>query len=67
MGAHYVAPVTAGVPLRLMLILTPLYALLIALGCVAMCLLIYVSIPISALFTGVPFAILHLFLRWIGH
>jgi Zn-dependent protease with chaperone function len=63
MGAHthYTAQ---HLPLWLWLILAPLGALLGGLMGVAAFLLAYVSLPLSALFLGIPFAVLHALLRW---
>jgi Zn-dependent protease with chaperone function len=55
------------IPWHLMLIIAPLFAVVGVLLCVVVVLLAYVSIPISMLMTGIPFAVIHLLLRWLGH
>ncbi len=65
MGAH-LTQAPKKMPLKLVLIVTPLFAIVgVLAGCV-LCLLAWVSIPLTALFMGIPFAIVHLLLRWIG-
>ena len=54
-------------PLMMVLILTPLFAIVGVLACVLLYLLVFVSIALSMLFLGLPFGIVHLLLRWLGH
>lgn len=56
----------ARMPTYIVLLAVPLFAVIGSLVALACFLLAYVSIPLTALFTGIPFAILHLLLRWIG-
>jgi Zn-dependent protease with chaperone function len=63
MGAH-VTYTPKRVPLLLLLIGIPLGLLLGGLMALAVFLLAYVSLPISALFLGIPFGLLHMLLRW---
>jgi Zn-dependent protease with chaperone function len=65
MGAH-VNPASQRIPAVALLIIVPLCVLLGGLMALAAGLMAYVSIPLSALFLGVPFAIIHALLRWIG-
>lgn len=52
---------------RLIAFGVPLGTLLVILVAIVLVLLSYVSIPLSMLFTGIPFAILHVLLRALGH
>ncbi len=52
---------------RLIAVGVPLGALLVVLVAILLVLLSYVSIPLSMLFTGIPFAVLHVLLRALGH
>jgi Zn-dependent protease with chaperone function len=65
MGAH-LSRAPKKMPLKLLLIITPLFAIVGVLAGIALFLLAWLSIPLTALFMGIPFAIVHLLLRWIG-
>jgi Zn-dependent protease with chaperone function len=65
LGAH-LTQAPKKMPLKFVLIATPLFVIVGVLAAIAMFLLAWVSIPLSALFLGIPFAIVHLLLRWIG-
>jgi Zn-dependent protease with chaperone function len=65
MGAH-VTLQTHRLPPALVAVFVLLAAFLGGLMALAAGLLAYVSIPLSALFLGIPFAIIHALLRWIG-
>jgi Zn-dependent protease with chaperone function len=69
MGAHSLRPRPAGpkIPIRLWFIIGPLVTVLVV--CVAMLfpLLIWLSLVLSMFFGGIPFSIVHVLLRWLGH
>jgi hypothetical protein len=66
LGAHLThAP--RHMPLRLLLIITPLFAIVGVLMVAVLPLLIFLSAAITMLFTGLPFSIIHMLLRWLGH
>lgn len=65
LGAHLAAP-PRRMPLAAVLIITPLFAIIGLLASIALGLLAWLSLPLTALFLGIPFAIVHLLLRWIG-
>ena len=65
MGAH-VTVATQRIPPVLVAIFVLLGVFLGGLMALAAGLMAYVSIPLSMLFLGIPFAILHALLRWIG-
>jgi hypothetical protein len=67
LGAHVAAAPPRKVPLKIWLIAVPLGTLVVGLMTIAAVLLCYVSIPLSALFTGIPFGLIHMVLRAIGH
>jgi Zn-dependent protease with chaperone function len=67
MGAHLKPPAAHRIPLKILIILLPLAALLAGLVALLFPLLIYLSLGLTALFTGLPFAIVHALLRWAGH
>jgi len=65
MGAHLThAP--KKMPRIVILVLVPVAAIIGMLVSVALFLLAWLSLPLTALFMGIPFAIIHLLLRWIG-
>jgi Zn-dependent protease with chaperone function len=66
MGAHVARP-RRQMPFMLLLIIVPLVAILGVLVAIMLPLLIWLSLAATALFSGVPFAILHALLRWMGH
>lgn len=67
MGAHIDRPETTHMPLWALLLIAPLLSLLALCVAVLFPLLIWVSLALTMLFTGLPFAILHALLRWLGH
>ncbi len=67
MGAHVTLAKRRPLDWRVFIFLPPLVTLVALLLTVVLVLLCYVSIPLSALFTGIPFAVLHLLLRALGH
>ncbi|HKE44410.1 MAG TPA: M48 family metalloprotease [Steroidobacteraceae bacterium] len=56
-----------GWPRQLLIILVPLAALIGVLVCVALYLMTFLSVALSMLFLGLPFAIVHVLLRLVGH
>ena len=66
MGAHVSRP-PRRLPLVAVAILTPLLLLLAGLVALLFPLLIWLSLALTALFSGLPFAIVHALLRWLGH
>jgi hypothetical protein len=67
LGAHITARAPHRVPLRTMLILAPLIALVPVLLGAVLFLLVWLSAALSMLFLGLPFSIVHMLLRWLGH
>ena len=67
MGAYIHSAPSQQIPIKVILIVAPLAALVAVLAGVAMYLLVFVSMALSMLFLGLPFSLVHLFLRWIGH
>jgi len=67
MGAHINRAAGPKMPLRLWLIVGPLLAVLVVLVAMLFPLLIWLSLALTMLFSGIPFAIVHLLLRWLGH
>ena len=67
MGAHITRAPGKKVPLKVWLIATPLVAILVV--CVGMLLplLVWLSLALTGLFGGIPFGIVHMLLRTIGH
>lgn len=55
------------IPLPALAIGIPLGALILVLVGVCLYLLVFVSMALSMLFLGLPFSIVHLLLRWLGH
>ena len=66
LGAH-LSHAPRHMPRRLVLILAPLFAVAGLLMIFAMCLLIFLSTALTMLFTGLPFGVIHLLLRSLGH
>ena len=66
MGAHVSRP-SRRLPLVAVAILAPLLLLLAGLVALLFPLLIWLSLALTALFSGLPFAIVHALLRWLGH
>jgi Zn-dependent protease with chaperone function len=67
MGAHITRAVRPTMPVGFWLIVGPLLALLAVLVAMLFPLLIWLSLALTMLFTGLPFGILHALLRWLGH
>jgi Zn-dependent protease with chaperone function len=67
MGAHINQPARPKMPLKLWLIAGPLLAVLVVLVAMLFPLLIWLSLALTALFSGLPFGIVHVILRWLGH
>ena len=67
MGAHITRAARPQIPMRTWLIITPLLAVLAVLVAILFPLLIWVSLALTMLFSGIPFAIVHALLRWLGH
>ena len=67
MGAHITRAERPQIPLRTWLIIAPLLAVLAVLVAILFPLLIWVSLALTMLFSGLPFAIIHALLRWLGH
>ena len=58
---------TRRIPLRTLVIVSVLFSIVGALTAVLLPLLVYVSAALSMLFLGLPVAVLHVLLRWLGH
>jgi hypothetical protein len=67
LGASVQVKVRKPLDWRLIAFGVPLGMILIILVAIVLVLLSYVSIPLSMLFTGIPFAVLHVLLRALGH
>lgn len=67
MGAHITRAAGPKMPLKLWLIAGPLIAILVVLVGILLPLLVWVSLALTMLFGGIPFAIVHLLLRALGH
>jgi Zn-dependent protease with chaperone function len=67
MGAHITRAARPQMPLRTWLIIAPLLAVLAVLVAILFPLLIWVSLALTMLFSGIPFGIVHVLLRWLGH
>ncbi len=66
MGAH-LARAPRKLPLMALVIIVPLFAIVGGLVAIMLPLLIWLSMGLTMLFSGLPFAIVHLLLRWMGH
>jgi hypothetical protein len=66
LGAHVSHP-PRRMPLPLVLILAALFAVVGVLIALVLYLLVILSTALTMLFTGLPFGVLHLLLRWLGH
>jgi hypothetical protein len=66
MGAH-VSYTPGRLPAAALMIMAPLAALAVALAGFALCLMVLLSMGLSMLFLGIPFGIVHMLLRWLGH
>jgi hypothetical protein len=67
MGAHITRAARPQMPMRTWLIIAPLLAVLAVLVAILFPLLIWLSLALTMLFSGIPFAIVHVLLRWLGH
>jgi Zn-dependent protease with chaperone function len=67
MGAHITRAAGPKIPLKLWFIIGPLIAILVVCVGIMLPLLVYLSIALTALFGGIPFGIVHMLLRWLGH
>lgn len=67
MGAHINRAARPKMPLKLWLIIGPLLAVLVVLVAMLFPLLIWLSLALTMLFSGIPFGIVHMLLRWLGH
>jgi uncharacterized membrane protein len=67
LGAHITQAARPKMPVRLWLIIGPLLALLAVLVAMLFPLLIWLSLALTMLFSGIPFGIVHVLLRWLGH
>jgi hypothetical protein len=67
MGAHITRAARPQISLRTWLIIAPLLAVLAVLVAILFPLLIWVSLALTMLFSGIPFGIVHVLLRWLGH
>ena len=61
------APAPISLPIGKIALIAPLAVIVAGLMTLALGLLVWLSIGLSALFLGLPFGIIHLLLRWIGH
>jgi hypothetical protein len=66
MGAHLMHTAHK-IPLRTLLIGVPLLLVVAGLVAILLPLIVWLSLALTALFGGIPFAILHGLLRWLGH
>jgi Zn-dependent protease with chaperone function len=67
LGAHITEAARPKLPVRLWFIIGPLLAVLAVLVAILFPLLIWLSLALTMLFSGIPFGILHALLRWLGH
>jgi Zn-dependent protease with chaperone function len=67
MGAHITRTARPQMSLRAWLFIAPLLAILAVLVAILFPLLIWLSLALTMLFTGMPFGIVHVLLRWLGH
>jgi Zn-dependent protease with chaperone function len=67
MGATIRSTPQKKIPPTILAIGIPLGALVLVLVGVCLYLLVFVSMALSMLFLGLPFSIVHLLLRWLGH
>jgi len=61
------APAPKRIPPGTLAIIVPLSLVVAALLSAALGLLVWLSVALSMLFLGLPFGVIHLLLRWIGH
>jgi Zn-dependent protease with chaperone function len=67
LGAHITRAARPQLSLRAWLFIAPLLAIVAVLVAILFPLLIWLSLALTMLFTGMPFAIVHALLRWLGH
>jgi Zn-dependent protease with chaperone function len=67
MGAHITLAAGPKIPFKLWFIIVPLVTVLAACVATMLPLLVFLSISLTALFGGIPFGIVHMLLRWLGH
>jgi hypothetical protein len=67
MGAHITRAPSQKIPLRTWLIVTPLVAILVVCVGIMLPLLVWLSLALTGLFGGIPFGIVHMILRGLGH
>jgi len=67
MGATIRSTPQKKIPLPILAVGIPVGALVLGLVGVCLYLLVFVSMALSMLFLGLPFSIVHLLLRWLGH
>ncbi|MBS0418875.1 MAG: M48 family metalloprotease [Proteobacteria bacterium] len=67
LGAHITRAPAAKMPLKLWLIIGPLLAILVVCVGILLPMLVWLSLALTMLFGGIPFAIIHLLLRALGH
>jgi Zn-dependent protease with chaperone function len=67
MGAHITLAASPKIPLKIWLIATPLVAILVACVGILLPLLVWLSLALTGLFAGIPFGIVHMILRALGH
>jgi Zn-dependent protease with chaperone function len=66
MGAHVSRP-RGQMPFWALAIIVPLLVVLAALVAIMLPLMVWLSAALTMLFSGLPFSIVHLLLRWLGH
>ena len=67
LGAHITRAAGPKMPLKIWLIIGPLLAVLAVLVAILLPLLVWLSLALTMLFGGIPFSIVHVLLRWLGH
>jgi hypothetical protein len=67
MGAHITRAAGPKIPLKIWLIAAPLVAILIVCVGIMLPLLVWLSLALTGLFGGIPFGIVHMMLRALGH
>lgn len=53
-------------PVQLLIIIVPLLIIVGGLVALLLPLLVWASLALTAIFTGIPFAIVHVLLQWLG-
>jgi Zn-dependent protease with chaperone function len=67
LGATPRRPTSRRQPLKVTVLITFLYSVVLMLVCALLPLLVLLSTMLSMLFLGLPVSILHVLLRWLGH